>query len=274
MLSEKALRWHAKKKWFVAAAFQRSALSQASCLHATSERELEEIRAFGLKLPVVVTPPGFQDQPNPEILDTIRFRARYGIQEKNKVLLFLGRIYPIKGLLRLVTAWARIKKEYPEWILVLAGPDEGGYRSELEDALHRLHCAESVRFTGFLDHLEKWNAFAVADLFVMPSDFENFCIAIAEALSAGIPVVASNRTPWQVLEREQCGWWIQRDVDSLAETLHQAMKLEPRERRKIGDRARKLFVKLYGPGGSGRRMIDAYRWLVHLDKKPDCVITD
>jgi glycosyltransferase involved in cell wall biosynthesis len=78
-------------------------------------------------------------------------------------------------------------------VLVLAGPDEAGYRQRVEEMIDRHGLGDRVIFTGLLDATQRLEALADADLFVLPSYQENFGIAVAEALAAGVPVIISDQ---------------------------------------------------------------------------------
>ena len=93
-------------------------------MHATSEQEYHEIRAFGLVNPVAIIPNGI-DLPAPLSCSPVV------TDHAERTILSLGRIHPKKGLDRLVRAWARLEAQYPGWRLRIIGPDEVGYDEEL-----------------------------------------------------------------------------------------------------------------------------------------------
>src|ERR1019366_2642871 len=105
-------------------------------------------------------------------------------------LLFLGRIHPKKGCDLLLEAFARTAP--PNLHLVLAGPDETGWRSELDPIIARLGIADRVHWTGMLRGQLKWGALFTAQAFILPSHQENFGIAVADALACGlIPLIST-----------------------------------------------------------------------------------
>ena len=174
MLTEWALRFNAGKKKAAWALYQRCDLQSARLFHATAEQEVEDIRRAGLRQPVVLIPNGV------ELPDRTR-EAPTGAVRK---ALFLSRVHPKKGLVNLARAWAEVRPE--GWELVLAGPDEGGHRAEVEGVIRELGL-EGVRWTGEVDDRAKWDLYYDADLFVLPTFSENFGIVVAEALAAGSP---------------------------------------------------------------------------------------
>jgi glycosyltransferase involved in cell wall biosynthesis len=204
-------------------------------------------------------------------------------------------LHPVKGLPRLVQAWAtiendkaesvplksrnweskKLKSEDPgqgkgDWVLVLAGPDEGGHRCELESIVTGLGCQSSVMFADELNDKQKWGALAAADLFVMPSDFENFGVAIVEAMFAGLPVLTTTGTPWSELPLQSAGWWIAPSPVALARALREAVEMPDQQRRAMGQRAMAL-ARQFQPEQTVASLIEVYRWLLARGPRPECV---
>ena len=208
MLMPGALRHHGWKKVPVRIWFQDRALRAAQCLHAKSDQEYRQIRAFGLRNPVAVIPNPIAPPP----VGGSVVSAPWSKSPNRRTVLFLGRLHPVKGLARLVQAWAEVQRfavrgqwssgpTHETWQLILAGPDEGGHREEIESLVAECGCRDSVVFPGELDEKQKWGALAAADLFVMPSDFENFGNAIVEAMSCAVPVITTTGTARRVVGR-------------------------------------------------------------------------
>ena len=128
-------------------------------------------------------------------------------EEGGRMVLYLGRLHPLKGLDMLVEAWGNLHKaqhQSPQpsmehWRLVIAGPDEQGTRAALERQARELGLMESITFAGPVYGGEKERLLDTADLFVLPSRSENFGLVVAEALGAGVPVIATRAAPWREL---------------------------------------------------------------------------
>lgn len=250
--------------------FQDRVLSEAACVHAKSLRELAELREFGVRGPVAVVPNPVQRPPGDAPVDPGAFRRRFGLDEDTRLALYVGRLTPVKGVERLVDAWAGLGRAAERWRLVLAGPDEGGYRDVLRRRAAALGCASSVTFTGLLTGGATWSAYAAAELFVMPSRSENFGSAIAEALTAGRPVIATTGTPWPELRDEACGWWVEPDLDALREALTNALTCDPDALAARGRAARRVAER-FAPPAVAATMIEVYRWVLGRGPRPDCV---
>ena len=283
MLAPGALRRHWWKKLPARLWFQDRALREAQCLQAKSKQEYEHIRQFSLRNPVAVIPNPIAPPPvgGPVV------RGWWSVAHNRRTILFLGRLHPVKGLPRLLRAWAEIQKSLVSgqwspspssgspsshpWQLVLAGPDEGGHRSELESLVAELGCQTNVMFAGELNDNQKWGALAAADLFVMPSDFENFGNAIVEAMLSGLPVITTTGTPWQELPAAGAGWWIEPTVDALVATLREALELPEEKRREMGRQALKYSLR-FRPEKAGTDLMQVYQWMLGRAPKPECVI--
>ncbi len=142
----------------------------------------------------------------------------------------------------------------------LAGPDEQRTRSRLEAQARDLGLA-NVTFPGPLYGEEKAKALAEADLFILPSRTENFGIAVAEALGAGLPVITTKGTPWSEIAGS-CGWWVDVNAAAIAKALADGMRLSDEERAAMGARGRELVAAKYQWESVGRAMAGVYETLV------------
>jgi glycosyltransferase involved in cell wall biosynthesis len=274
MLQGRALQHSRWKKKVAARLFQDRVLRQADCLHAKSEAELKSIRDYGLAGPVAVVPNPVHTRVEVADKEVAGFRRRHGIPEQERQALFLGRVHPVKGLERLLSAWAALGAARNNWNLLIAGPDEGGHQAVLERKIRELQITPAPRFIGPLDAGDKWLAFRSSELFVMPSDFENFGLAIAEAMSAGMPVITTTGTPWKIIEEEDCGWYVSAQRDgSLRAALAEALQKSEPELRAMGARAVHL-AEDWSLDGVMDKILAVYHWLVAQGPQPDCVVCD
>jgi len=131
------------------------------------------------------------------------FRKKYNIPEKDKIILFLGRIHKIKGLDLLLDAYRKIRNEYDDVKLVVVGPDDG-YLHQFLDRVNKLGLERDVIVTGPLFGVEKLSAYVDADLFVLPSMYETFPMTILESYMCGTPAVVTQNASASSLIREIC----------------------------------------------------------------------
>jgi len=235
---------------------QRPALEAAACFHATAESELEDIRRHGFRQPVAVIPNGIDipDLPHDQT-------------SHDRMMLFLGRLHPKKGLDLLLPAWQRVEDRFPDWRLVIAGPDAAGYRAKMESLAGELGLVR-VEFAGPLYGEQKWRAYRAADLFVLATHSDNFAVTVAEALAAGTPAVVSKGAPWVGLERHGAGWWVDIGVEPLAAALESALA-SPRELlAEMGRRGRAWVAAEFSWATIGRQMAGTYEWLLRGGERP------
>lgn len=185
------LNKHRQAKALVGPVIIRPLLSGSSGVICTTERESRELQTYGSPVrrrvvPLAVVPLDL------EAVDGRQWRKTNDIAATAFVVLFFGRIAPKKGLVRLIEALALVADL--DVVLAIAGAGDDSRDTDLaEDAVADRGLADKVRFLGWLEHEERTGAFAAADVFALPSDNENFAIAVVEALLARIPVVISNQ---------------------------------------------------------------------------------
>jgi glycosyltransferase involved in cell wall biosynthesis len=167
-------------------------IRDASLMHYNSVVEKAEAESCGFGVPGVVIPVGVDvtGLRNPVGESCLPVGVRDGT---GPFVLFLGRLAEKKGLPRLVSALAIIRKSVPDTRLVIAGPDDDGLEGSLRALAGRLGLADSVIFTGMVAGRERVALYQHARVFALPSDDENFGLSVAEAMAAGTPVVVSDR---------------------------------------------------------------------------------
>jgi glycosyltransferase involved in cell wall biosynthesis len=174
-------RW--LKKWSYRLIESRI-LKSAAAIQYTCEQEADEARELGVPESGVVV-------PNP--VDLVRTPMRVASKRHSPVLLFLSRLDPKKGLDLLLPAFARVRLQYPEALLVIAGDGPAVFIEGLKRQSRQLGVESAVVWAGFLQGDEKSEALGSADVFVLPSYSENFGVAVVEAMGAGLPVVVSDQ---------------------------------------------------------------------------------
>lgn len=244
---------HTKKRlaWWL---YQRSDLKKAQLHIATGEAEATNLRRFGLGVPISTIPNGVhvpQARPRRPEIESPAVNLHH-----TRTALFLGRLYPLKGLPMLVDAWARVRPN--GWSLRIAGPDEAGHRKRLERAVADAGLEKVISFTGTVEPHLKSSVFFDADLFVLPTYSENFGMAIAEALAHGLPVLTTTGAPWSILQKRDCGWWVQPTVAGIADGLRLATSSSPETLRYMGENGRILVLEEFGWNRIANLMLSTY----------------
>ena len=237
-------RWKKRIAWRL---YQRRDLDRAAALHATAPVEADNAKALGLRPPVIAIPNGM-DLPE---------RAPPARQPgAPRTALFLGRIHPVKNLPALIEAWGRVRPE--GWRLVIAGPDEGGHRKDVQAAVAAAGIGEAVSFAGPVLDEAKTALLRDADLLILPSHTESFGMAVAEALAHGAPALASTAAPWPMLEQKGCGWLAAPTAAGLADGLARATATDAGTLRRMGEAGRALIASEFGWPRVARQFLDLY----------------
>ncbi|NEQ68539.1 MAG: glycosyltransferase, partial [Symploca sp. SIO2D2] len=144
---------------------------------------------------------------------------------------------------------------------VLAGtnPQDPDYERQIAQQIQTSPLSSCTKVTGFVTGELKTGLLQDADLFVLPSYYENFGIAVAEAMAAGTPVVISDQVHiWQDISSAEAGWVSPCEVNTLTQLLKEAL-LAPRERQRRGTNAHKCAVANYSWDAIAGQMIQAYK---------------
>jgi glycosyltransferase involved in cell wall biosynthesis len=211
---------------------------------ATSAQERTELINGGVPAEkIVIRRNGIE---SPEQLPTAgSFRRQWRISENAQIVLYLGRLVSKKSPDLLLEAFAQYRqKSSGSAMLVLAGPDEDdGYRRQLVARARQLGLAGQVLFTGPLYSDAKWAAYRDADVFVLPSQNENFGNTAAEAVACGTPVLLTDRCGVAALVGDRAGLVVPYSLEALTAGLKRLLNdlaLRQRLREGCASAAREL----------------------------------
>jgi glycosyltransferase involved in cell wall biosynthesis len=242
------------KKQFYTALVERHNLNYAAAVHCTAAAEAEDVRRFGIHAPTITLPLGVQT-PVVQTDARAKLRQQYGIPTGVPIVLFLSRLHYKKRPELLLQALSRLP--YP-FHAILAGSGEEPYLKQLQDLAGSLGIADRVSFPGLVTGLAKDLLLQGSDLFALPSFSENFGIAVAEALVAGLPVVI---TPGIQIAPDvaaaQAGLVISGEVEPLAKAIDQLLTT-PELRYQLGENGRQLARNQYDWQAIAQRLIPLY----------------
>jgi|GEM_PF-582554 len=233
------------KKWCYWPWAEFRALASAQAVIFTTEAERIKAReSFWLySVLETVVSLGIEE---PEIFpeETENFFGKFPAAKDRRLILFLGRIHPKKGVDILIQSFAQTLRE--EFRLVLAGPCDESYRSSLTAIARSLHVDHRIIWTGMLDGAAKAAALATAEVFVLPSHSENFGIAVVEALAAKCPVIISDKVDIHDAIRDTKSGLVCKDtVEGLSAAFTEWRELSSSEREKIGSNGRRCFEEKF-----------------------------
>jgi glycosyltransferase involved in cell wall biosynthesis len=234
------------KKWLYWPWAEYRVLRDAAAVIFTAEEERFQARkSFWLyRCREKVSPLGVEAPPISSNAKS-EFLSRYPQLQNSRNFLFLGRLHPKKGCDILLEAFAQLRSNNSIF-LILAGPDQVGWESDLRRQVTRLNLTNRVVFTGMLEGSMKQSAFANAEAFVLPSHQENFGISVVEALAVRVPVLISNRVNiWREIEADRAGYVETDDLAGTTRLLQHWTDTAPAEREMIRQNARRCFEQRF-----------------------------
>ena len=234
------------KKALAALLYERRNIMTASCLWALSKQEKASIRAYGFAGRVVVIPNGVSRAVMCSAEEVAKFRSRYDVAPGSRVLLFLSRIARKKNLPLLLKAFAKSVQIRPEWILLIAGTDEGGHIHDVRALIHDLQIEKSVRLIGAVSGREKACAFTSAAMFVLPSHSEGLPISVLEAMEYGKPVLVTDGWTLPVTTCAKFGWRVSVEESAFETALLEAMGTSEGTLADMGQSAKSIVREHFG----------------------------
>ena len=247
MLQPEAMAHHRIVKSIVYRVAECRRVEGAALLHATSEAESRALSHIGPRVALV---PNGVDSPaiGPDAI--ARVRRAFALGDSDLVL-FLGRLHPIKRLDLLADAFTRLRRGGRRATLVVAGPDEDGHRRRIEPLFSEV--AADVRWIGAVDGADKWALLAASRALVQCSDSESFGMSVAEALAAGVPVVVTERGAWPQLAAMGAGCLVAHEAGAIADALT-TLLADQAGARAMGERGRVWAARTFGWDAIGRSM--------------------
>ena len=266
MLDPWAVRNSGLKKKVAGWLFQNAQLQRAACIRALCQNEADSIRAYGLRNPVCVIPNGID---LPSEVET-RPRPAFFPTDK-KVLLYLGRLHPKKGLSPLLAAWKNVGAHGRDWVLVVAGWDQSGHEAELKRQAAALSLDDSVIFPGPQFGPAREACYAACDAFVLPSLSEGLPMVVLEAWAYGKPVLMTPACNLPEGFAATAALRVEPNPESLATGLEHLFRLSRGELERMGERGRILVREQFAWTRLATEMAAVYSWILGRGEQPACV---
>jgi glycosyltransferase involved in cell wall biosynthesis len=212
--------------------------------HATAQQEKDEILSIFSDAKVEIIPNGiyideFKKSNKLKKQAYLKKFTNHNIENVDKLIVGMGRLQKKKGFDILIDSFYDVLKQYPNSYLLIAGPDEGE-KENLDKQIKKLGLEDKIFLIGNIENQEKIDFLANADLFVLPSHNENFGNVYIESLASGTPIVASHGTPWNEVEKYDCGKWVENSVKKTSEAMIEMLK---KDREKMRQNSIKLASK-------------------------------
>ena len=254
------------KKRLIYNLYERSNLNQANALVACANDEAYKLKKLFPKKDIAVVPNGISS-------DFFYAKNDRPISKEKMRMLFLSQIIPIKGLERLLRIMYKIGiKKFKDWEFLIAGYEDKNHTVFLKKLVLELNLRELVKFVGPKLGDEKIRTFDSTDLFILPTFNENYGIVVAEALARGIPVLTTKGTPWEELNKYNCGFWVDNNEEGIKDALIIVLQTSKSDLKAMGERGKKLIKSKYLWSETTKKTIKLYSWILRAGSKPDFII--
>ena len=265
-----ALRISAWKKWLARMTFMRRVFERVRCYQALTDVEYRTLREHGIREPICIigngiTRPDLTRLPPPETLLPRDLQQR-------RTCLYMGRLFPIKGIDRLLRAWAKVRPR-DEWQLVIAGGGEASYRAKLEHIAQQCGC-QNVHFVGFVSGNLKSAWLQQAELFILPSHSEAFPMAALEAFSFGTPALLTAACGLPQAASAGAALEVPSTEAGICDGLVQLQSKSKAELKAMGSQALAMVRERYDWPVICCQLESVYNWLCGSSEIPECLHFD
>lgn len=271
-------RWKKRVAWTL---FEHSHLRRAKCLRALCASEADSIRKLNLGNPIAVIPNGID---LPDSRPTLPAPWLGKIESGKKVLLFLSRIHPKKGLINLIKAWGKTQNTNG-WILAIAGWDQGGHEAELKRLCTELQIPfadlrepaicnpqpATILFLGPQFNDAKLACYQHCDAFVLPSFSEGLPMVVLEAWANAKPVLMTPECNLPEGFQANAALLMEASETGVALGFNEFLRMTEAERTNMGNRARALVEKRFTWPRIAAQMEEVYGWMLGGGNNPGCI---
>ena len=221
----------------------RPILRDANAVIAISPREYDNYIRFGVQKENICFIPNGITMNGLDKRDDKAFRERYGLDSR-KIILFIGRLSPIKGADLLVKAISLIAGEFPDYQLLIFGNDHGGFQADLERKVDMLYMRDKVKIFPPIFGVEKSWAYHAAELFVVPSRYDTMTIVALEVAACACPLLITDQCDFAAIGDSGGGLIVSCDAEAIACGLLSLLS-NPVAMKQMGSVAQKFVLENY-----------------------------
>jgi len=276
MLNPLALRRSRTRKRAASALYERRRLRAAACVHALGAHETGYLRRHGVSTAVAEVPYGIELPPLDVAVPPPAWRER--IEPGRRVLLYLGRLDPIKGLENLVRGWALARAAAParaeEWTLVVAGWGAPDYEALVRRAAAESGAGTSIVFAGPLFGADREAAYRGAEACILPSLSEGMPVGVLEAWARARPVLMTDACHLPAGFEAGAAVRVGEGATGAATAIGELFSTSSADRRAMGARGRALVERRFSWPVVARQFLEVYGWLAGGGSPPAFVRTD
>ena len=269
MLEPWALSYKAWKKRLFYALFEKPALNCANAIQMLASTEAEQVKLLGIKSPLAVVPNGIHHQDFAQLSEPELLYQQFPHTRNKKLILFLGRIDPKKGLDLLAKAFGKVYGQFPQTHLIVAGPDNIDFLPTAKNYFAEANCLDAVTFTGMLTGELKYAALAAASIYVAPSYSEGFSMSVLEGMASGLAAVITTGCNFPEAAQAGAAHVVNIDAEEIATALKNCLQ-HPEQTKAMGDRARKFIFEQYTWECIAVKLLDIYSAILQQKPIPVC----
>lgn len=264
VLKPARLRLKSFKKRLYLSLMAKRVLASSACLHAFTSSEADEFRNLGYEGPITLIPNGVDISDDDTDLLCEQADRVWPILRNNRVILFLSRFSPEKGLDQLLPAFRDVvtHKSYDDAVLVLAGSGRGSFAKRIRRLTANLGIDGHVVWPGFVTGYKKALLMSRADIYTLPSLCEGFSMSILENLAKGTPVLITPGCDFPEVSEVGAGLCRPPTRGDLADGLKTLLDMPDEQARTMGCRGRRLVQEKYTWPIIARKLMTVY----------DCII--
>ena len=227
--------------------FQCKGIEKAEAVFFTAAREkiLARKQFLPYNIKEEVFPYGISGPSRKNIFSKNPLLKKYPELKNKKVILYLGRIAEKKGCDMLIEAFSKIENSDSSWHLLIVG-SSNKYSEILKKICNQLKISARVTWISGLYGSDKWDAYYLANVFCLPSHQENFAITVIESISAGLPVIISNKVnTFYEIKKYKAGLICNDNVGSVLIGLKKWMKISDQKRNRMSSNGKQLFKEKF-----------------------------
>ena len=251
---------HLKKKlyWYL---IQYKIIKEAkSVLFTTLEEKFLARKSFSpYKAKEKVVGYGISGNPYPYNLKDNLFFKKYPKLKEKKIIFFLGRVHPKKGVDLLIDAFEKVYKKNSKFHLIIAGPYEKKYYNFLNETFIKSSnkFKDSITWMGPIYNKLKWDTLNSCYFFCLPSHQENFGISVAEALASKKPVLITNKVNiYRDIKKYKSGFVSNDDYEGVILSLKKIMNLKKNDYREMSHNAYQCYKDNFNSINTSKKLIN------------------
>lgn len=251
------------KKLLAKYLYMKRSYLNADCIHALTEKEAKDIIDYGIiDVPIFIIPNGINLEEELPINEKLKSEL-LELANNRKIILSLSRLHIAKGIDLLIESYKSIYDNNPNTVLFIVGSGEKKYEKHLRDKIKKMNLSNNVFLLGEKENEDKNLMYDIADIFVLPTFNEGFGLTVLEAYRQKVPVITTNVTPFDEINKQGLGWYINPTKKDLITALDEALKCEKSKLRDMGTKGYSWVEKHYSSKSINEKYAELYGWLLN-----------